>query len=120
MNSVNSETQERLDDLLKTDPNALTASDMEFLQARSSYLTEEQKAALKALPKQQAEANKAEANQDVNTSASAAKVTGAEVEGSGNEQSEDTTSSKATGTKSRVSAATAADAMDATKVKKSK
>jgi benzoyl-CoA reductase/2-hydroxyglutaryl-CoA dehydratase subunit BcrC/BadD/HgdB len=86
--NMNKEARERLDDLLKTDPNALTGADIEFLQARSEYLTDEQKAALDKLPKQQEEANKTDG--EVNTSASAAEVTGAEVEAD-NANTSDTT-----------------------------
>ncbi len=81
---MNTEARTRLDELLKTDPNALTGADIEFLKARSSYLTEEQRAVLDKLPKQLEEANEARNQEDaeaVNTSASAAEVTGAEVEG---------------------------------------
>jgi hypothetical protein len=79
---MNTEARERVEELMKTDPNALTGADIEFLRARSSYLTEEQKAVLDRLPKQQEETEKI-ADEDeakVNTQASAATVTGAEVE----------------------------------------
>lgn len=84
---MDNEAKMRLEELLKTEPNSLTGADIEFLKARSSYLTDEQKAVLDKLPKQLEVANevKNEAkNKDdvtqVNTSASAAKVTGADVE----------------------------------------
>ena len=81
---MNNEAQERLNELLKKDPNSLTGAEIEFLNARRSYLTDEQKAVLDKLPQQQEEANETR-NEDeateVNTSASAAEVTGADVEG---------------------------------------
>lgn len=80
---MNKDAKERLDELLKTDPNALTGSDIEFLKARSDYLTDEQKTVLNKLPEQLEEANKskdAEDKTEVNTAAFAAEVTDAFTE----------------------------------------
>lgn len=76
---MNSEAKDRLNQLLKTDPNALTGADIEFLKARNSYLTDEQKEVLDNLPDQLEAANKVK-NDDadkVNTAQSAADVTDA-------------------------------------------
>lgn len=44
---MNPEARTRLEELLATEPNSLTAPDIEFLRARSSYLSEEQREMLK-------------------------------------------------------------------------
>jgi hypothetical protein len=41
-NDMNPEARSRFEELLKTEPNSLTESDLDFLRARSSYLSEEQ------------------------------------------------------------------------------
>jgi hypothetical protein len=40
---LNSEAREKLELLLSTEPNSLTQADIEFLRARSSYLSDAQK-----------------------------------------------------------------------------
>jgi hypothetical protein len=44
---LNTEARERLEELLATEPSSLTEPDIEFLRARSSYLSEEQREMLK-------------------------------------------------------------------------
>ncbi|HEX8196347.1 MAG TPA: hypothetical protein VF571_09180 [Pyrinomonadaceae bacterium] len=77
---MNKEAQDRFNELLKMDPNALTGADIEFLKARRDYLTEEQKAVLDKLPEQLEETNETrneDGETEVNTVDSAAEVTGA-------------------------------------------
>ncbi len=57
---MNTEARTRLEELLATEPSSLTAPDIEFLRARSSYLSEEQKRMLKQFDT----AKKEEANED--------------------------------------------------------
>lgn len=77
---MNKEAQDQFNELLKLDPNSLTAENIKFLNARRDYLTDEQKAVLDKLPQQLEEANEnrnADGETEVNTAESAAEVTGA-------------------------------------------
>ena len=47
MSGLNTEAREKLEELLNTEPNSLTEPDIEFLQARSSYLNDAQREMLK-------------------------------------------------------------------------
>lgn len=57
---MNTEARKRLDELLATEPSSLTPPDIEFLRARSSYLSEEQREMLKKFDT----AQKAEAKEE--------------------------------------------------------
>jgi hypothetical protein len=71
---MNPEARARLEELLATEPNSLTEPDIEFLRARSSYLSEEQKEMLKRFDT----AKKEEAKEDAAEAKAEAKKTKAE------------------------------------------
>ena len=63
MRDLNKEASERLEELLKTEPNSLTQPDIEFLRARSSYLNDEQQKMLKQFDTAKKEEAKTEAEE---------------------------------------------------------
>ncbi len=63
MRDLNTEAREKLELLLNTEPSSLTAPDIEFLQARSSYLNDAQRDMLKQFDVAKKEEVKAEADE---------------------------------------------------------
>ncbi len=61
---MNTEARSRLEELLRTEPNSLTQPDIEFLRARSSYLSEEQREMLKQFDTAKKEEAKEDADED--------------------------------------------------------
>lgn len=61
MIEFNREEREKLETLLKTEPTALTQADIDYLKARSEYLSDEQKEMLKKFDTAKKEEAKEEA-----------------------------------------------------------
>lgn len=70
---LNREASDKLETLLHTSPSSLTEADIEFLRARSSYLSEGQKDMLKQFDTARKEEAKADA-EDAKTKAKDAKA----------------------------------------------